>query len=418
MLQRFSMLTGGLLLAGAAHADLRSQDLFLGSQSTAIYRANAVTGDTELIGACGGSVHSMALVGEDLWIGTPTGDVYLWNEALGFPTFAFQAPGDARAMVAYGSELLVGGTDGQLHRYDPTAGTLLGTQAVGFPVHALCFQNGPSAGDLIVGSVAGILLQGDPIQGGFQQVGTCGGDITALASHDFQVFAADATGSFWRFESFFMTFIDASPIPAPATGIAFLKGDLVTTSTDGFVRRVSLFTGEVKESFDFGPPLDALALPIQQEPGFVTCVGSACPCDNFDGDNGCANSTGFGAELLPFGSNSVAQDDLGFYAYDLPPNTFALYFMGPDTQFTVWGAGVLCVSSGGYSTYRFPIGNTGASGTLTLGPGIAALSDATFHKQGLIAPGTTWYFQTLYRDPKGPCFTMNSSPAYGVTFQP
>lgn len=418
MLRDLLTISSGLLLAGAAHADLLSQDLFLGSQNTAILRADAVTGDSLVIGACGGSIQSMALAGEDLWIGTPTGDVYRWNEALGFPEFAFQSAGDARAMVAHGSELLVGGTDGQVRRYDPTTGTLLGTLAVGFPVHALCFQNGPSAGDLIVGSVAGVLLQGDPVQGGFQPVGTCGGDITALASHDFQVFAADSTGTIWRFESFFMTFVDVAPIPAPATGIAWLKGDLITTSADGFVRRVSLFTGAVKESFDIGFSLDALALPVQQEPGFVTCVGTACPCDNFDIDNGCANSTGFGAELLPFGSNSVAQDDLGFYAYDLPPNTFALYFMGPDTQFTVWGAGVLCVSSGGYSTYRFPIGNTGPGGTLQLGPGIAALSDATFQKQGLIAAGSTWYFQTLYRDPQGPCFTMNSSPAYGVTFQP
>jgi len=417
MLKTLSALAPVALLTGVSHADLTARDLFLGSSTTVVYRADAVTGSQEIIGACGGSVQSMAIVGSDLYLGASSGSIYRWNEVLGFPELAFATEGDALSMVAHGSELLIGSTDGMLRRYDPASGTLLGSVSVGLPVHALCFQNGPQSGDLIAGSVSGILLQGDPVSGGFQFVGTCGADVNALVSHDFQVFAADAAGQVWRFESFGMTLVDSITLPEPASALAYLKGDLVAAAQSGNVRRVALFTGSVKASFDVGLPVDAMALPDFSEPGVVVCTGTACPCDNFDQDNGCANSSGFGAELLAFGSRSVAQDDLGFYAYDLPPNVFGLFMMGPDTQFTAWGAGVLCISSGGYSTYRFPIQHSGPGGTLLLGPGLVALSDATFTKQGLIAPGTTWYFQALFRDPQGPCFTVNSSPAYGVTFE-
>ena len=418
---RHLILTGcaGFSLVGLAPADLLSQDLFLGSSTTAITRTNAVTGEQELIGACGGSIHSMALVGTDLYLGTPSGVVYRWNEALGFSEYAFQSAGDARALTARGTELLVGSTDGEVRRYDPMTGTLLGSVSTGFPVHAMCYEYGPGLGDLLVGSISGVVLKGDPLTGNFQHVGTCGGNVTAMVSHDSNIFVADDVSLIWHFEAQNMNLVNAFNVPAPATGIAHLQGDLLLSSQDGLVRRVSMFSGTLKSSCDHGMSLDALAMPETQTPGTVACVGSVCPCDNLDEGNGCGNSNGFGADLVAYGTASVSQDDLGFYAYDLPVNSYALFFMGPQSQFKAWGAGVLCVSSDGYSsTYRFQISKTGAGGTLSLGPGIAALSDASFQKQGLIAPGSTWYFQTLYRDPSGPCFTMNSSPAYGVTFQP
>lgn len=412
--------TAALLCAVPALApaqNLTAKDVVLGSETTLVHRADPVTGESEILGACGGSVHSLALVDGALYLGSVDGAVYVYDEALQFPVFAFQSEGDATAMVDLGDELLVGASDGVLRRYDPATGTLLGSASVGLPIRALCYQHGPGAGDLLVGSISGLILRGDPVAGGFQHVGTCGADITAMASAEFRVHVADTAGQIWTFDSNDMTVAGIFTMPEIANALGVLEGDLLVAGDQGKLRRLDAASGETKSELSLWIPVHALVQPHLPAPGVTTCTGSACPCGNLDGDNGCANSTGHGAELLAFGSSSVSQDDLGFYAYDLPPNVWTLFMMGSSPQFQSWGAGVLCVSGAGGSIHRFPVQSTGSFGFVELGPGLVALADSTFSQQGLIAAGTTWYFQALYRDPQGPCFTMNSSPAYGVTFE-
>ena len=55
--------------------------------------------------------------------------------------------------------------------------------------------------------------------------------------------------------------------------------------------------------------------------------------------------------------------------------------------------------------------HSGATGTLVIGPGIAAGAG--------IVPVTTRHFQCWYRDPGGPCGSnFNTTNAFSVTFTP
>ena len=98
---------------------------------------------------------------------------------------------------------------------------------------------------------------------------------------------------------------------------------------------------------------------------------------------------------------------------------FGILFMGggqiPPMPF---GAGLLCVDPGPAQFCRFPVQNSGPTGTMTEGPGIVAFS-LTLQSLCHIAPGQTWNFQAWYRDPQGPCgLFFNLSNAIAVTFTP
>lgn len=150
--------------------------------------------------------------------------------------------------------------------------------------------------------------------------------------------------------------------------------------------------------------------------GYCTCAAALAPCGNVDGTAGCANSTGAGAKLEALGTSSVIADDLVLVTSHVPANQFALYYFGQTAGSFPFGDGLRCI---GGSTQRFlPLQNSGASGTLTLGPGIVARSHAfpaAFH----IAPFASWNFQSWYRDAQGPCVSgFNLSDAVLITFTP
>jgi hypothetical protein len=74
-----------------------------------------------------------------------------------------------------------------------------------------------------------------------------------------------------------------------------------------------------------------------------------------------------------------------------------------------FGDGLRCV---GGTTRRFPLANSGASGQINLAHPVAGAG-------GLIAPGTTWYFQTWYRDGGTACgHPTNLSNGLAITFTP
>ena len=83
----------------------------------------------------------------------------------------------------------------------------------------------------------------------------------------------------------------------------------------------------------------------------------------------------------------------------------------------VLGDGLRCASG---SLLRFnPAQNTGAGGTITLGPGIVQHSCTTFGGAGCISASQTWNFQVWFRDNQGPCATgFSTSNAVTVTFVP
>jgi hypothetical protein len=142
-------------------------------------------------------------------------------------------------------------------------------------------------------------------------------------------------------------------------------------------------------------------------------------CSNPDPDAGCANSTAAGALLFhASGSISVSSDDLVLATAQLPANKLGLAFMGGAPANSPFHDGRLCIGPGSAGIFRYPLQSSGASGVMALGPGIVAQSQS-FLFAGRIQPGSTWFFQTWYRDPTGPCGTgSNLSNAARVSFQP
>jgi len=163
--------------------------------------------------------------------------------------------------------------------------------------------------------------------------------------------------------------------------------------------------------------------PLGNEDPDVTpyCFGDEgdCPCgDTLSG--GCPNISGQGALLSGAGSTSVLLDAFVLTTTQLPQNAFALTFMGPSAGSMPFGNGRLCVSHGAAKLFRFlPAQNSGAGGTIQLGPGIVDMSQVNAFAGGNITVGSTWYFQTYYRDQGSSCDTnFNLSSAVRVDFLP
>jgi hypothetical protein len=142
-----------------------------------------------------------------------------------------------------------------------------------------------------------------------------------------------------------------------------------------------------------------LGLGAQQ---YCSCATQG-PCANQDDHGGCRNSAGQGAVFQACGSSSVTTDDLKLESRWMPKKVVGLVIMGPRPDETPYGDGILCIGAGDKGLFRFPAGNSGPEGVITLGPGIVAHTHANFPAAGQIKAGDTWYFQAWFRDPNGPC---------------
>jgi hypothetical protein len=152
---------------------------------------------------------------------------------------------------------------------------------------------------------------------------------------------------------------------------------------------------------------------------YCTCPGGGAPCGNADGDAGCSNSTGVGAELYFLGTSRVSFDDLVLVADGLPTGQFGIIYMGAGQLSATFGDGLRCVGGGGVGLFRYPAQNSGAGGTISRGPGLVAASCGSFPPSGCITAGSTWNFQFWYRDPAGPCGQgFNLSNGLKVDFVP
>jgi hypothetical protein len=155
---------------------------------------------------------------------------------------------------------------------------------------------------------------------------------------------------------------------------------------------------------------------------FCTCsAGSSATCNNSYATGGCRNSTGVGARLLSNinsgGSVSLALDNLTLTSSQLPLNVQGMVFMGSSSRPpATFYDGLRCVN---LPVFRHATANSGAGGTFTLGPGLAAICNARFGASGTPTAGQSWYFQTWYRDPTGPCGSnANVTNVVRVTFLP
>ena len=150
------------------------------------------------------------------------------------------------------------------------------------------------------------------------------------------------------------------------------------------------------------------------------CFGDEgnCLCDGFLGGGGCMHSGGQGALLSGSGSVSTVTDDLVLTTSQMPLNAFSMTFMGPQSASIPFGNGRLCVSPAGGKMFRYrPALNSGPGGMISLGPGIVAHSQLFTLYGGSITPGSTWYFQTYFRDVGPNCSSsFNLSNAVRVDF--
>ena len=172
-------------------------------------------------------------------------------------------------------------------------------------------------------------------------------------------------------------------------------------------------------------PLPTLALAIlatlataqpYQGPGSAYCYGVSCPCGNDDPAGGCINSSGSGARLEVFGSDSVLQDDAIFSATQLSANSVCLLVVGSQTAQEPFSNGQRCV--GGFIQRVDQHLNSGQKGAVAFSNVLERLAVT-----GLaIQPGETWNFQVWYRDTPAsqtPCQqSSNMTNAYAITFVP
>jgi hypothetical protein len=150
---------------------------------------------------------------------------------------------------------------------------------------------------------------------------------------------------------------------------------------------------------------------------FCFCPAPLAPCGNTDASAGCKNSTGVGGLLSASGTTSIASDNLVLSATQLPAFKPGLMFQGATA---IAGApffdGRRCV---GAPIFRHPVTNSGATGSVSYGPGLVAYSIANFAPPGWITLGSTWNFQYWYRDTALPCGNKaNVTNAVAATFTP
>jgi hypothetical protein len=191
-----------------------------------------------------------------------------------------------------------------------------------------------------------------------------------------------------------------------------LQGPLFDCNTNGVEDAYDIAHGFSTDMNKNGVPdeCELLATP------FCFCPPPFSPCGNFYATGGCKNSTPVGAILTASGTTSVANDDLVLTTTQMPTFKPGLLFQGGTSMPpAVFFDGLRCVSG---PVFRHPVKSSGATGSFAYGPGLVAFS-LGFPPAGHIVPGSTWYWQTWYRDPPGPCGTgANISNAVKTTFTP
>ena len=149
-------------------------------------------------------------------------------------------------------------------------------------------------------------------------------------------------------------------------------------------------------------------------PGVSYCSGAAsqCPCGNTgSSESGCANSSGGGAHLSAFGTNSVSANLLTLEANHLPTGP-GLYFQGENAinggQGSYFGDGLRC-AGGGVIRLEVQFSSGGDSHTTV----------SIITKGGVVA-GQTKRYQLWYRDPNNsPCgSSFNLTNGYEITWIP
>ncbi len=127
--------------------------------------------------------------------------------------------------------------------------------------------------------------------------------------------------------------------------------------------------------------------------------------------NSTPTSVGLRARLHALGTLSIADNDLTFIANNLPPEGIGLIYFGPGQVQIPFGNGIRCV--GGGQLFRRPTQNTTKAGILA--HQLDYLADPV---AGQVVSGSTWNFQSWFRDTAAGGSGFNFSDGISVTFEP
>ncbi len=123
------------------------------------------------------------------------------------------------------------------------------------------------------------------------------------------------------------------------------------------------------------------------------------------------NSTGQVGRMNIVGQPSVSANNLTLQSYQLPPGQFCLFVYGQTETITLAYDGFLCFSN---PIIRQQLAFTDPSGQASIPFDLAN----PVHPAGLILAGSTWNFQTFYRDTGFGVTAANLTLALRVTFCP
>ncbi len=204
------------------------------------------------------------------------------------------------------------------------------------------------------------------------------------------------------------TDFDGAPCGGDPTGSFCLFDNLALSAPGDLIKSITI-QGAQGNSFGFDDMEFCTTVPFDPY-----CYGTGCPCGNDDSGAGCANSRGVGAELTAKGTPSIGADDMRFLVLDVPTQVYGLLFMSRQPGCVAFGDGLRAMGPGS-PIFRFPTDFSGIAGRFSFGPGLIAESQS--FNNGVITVGSTWSFQSYYRDSQGPCGTrFNLSNGIRVTF--
>ena len=195
--------------------------------------------------------------------------------------------------------------------------------------------------------------------------------------------------------------------------LSMLGGPMNDCNGNGVEDAIDIFTNFSSDINSNGVPDECELLTL----GFCYCGFSATPpCANFFPPGGCMNSTGLGAIMTASGTTSVSNDNLVLTTVNMPLNKPGLLMMSKTAGGGVpFKDGILCLKQ---QIFRWPVKNSGATGSFSYGPGIVAAS-FSFGAPGWIFQGSIWNFQPWYRDTFGPCLQKsNLGNVIQATFTP
>jgi hypothetical protein len=127
-----------------------------------------------------------------------------------------------------------------------------------------------------------------------------------------------------------------------------------------------------------------------------------------------SNSTGLPALMEALGTTSLSLDHLLLASNQLPALQFGIFFYGPLRQEVPFGNGLLCVAPGTTGLGRLKVERANAAGRI-----VHLLDyDHPPSNSTRIDAGSTWHFQTWFRDPMGGGSAFDLSDGLTLVFAP